>query len=103
MFLDDVLFMPSQCFLVIFPGANQLNRAADEAELYRYVMQSFQLFEQTVASKVMQSTAHRVTLGDAESAGETTEGPPDPQELADAMVSAWATIHFEALEEVVDR
>ena len=72
----------------MLPVAHQLNGAASEAELYQYVMQSFQDFEHTVASKVVHSTA-----GD----------PSDSQVLAGAMVSAWAKIDFEPLEEVVDR
>lgn len=81
----------------------QLNAAASEAELYRFVAQSFHVFEQTVASKFVQSTADRGTLGSAEVTSETAGDPSDPQDLADAMASAWAKIDFESLEEIVDR
>jgi len=39
------------------PVAGQVNEAACEPEVYRYVMQSFQAFEQAVASRLIHSGA----------------------------------------------
>ena len=81
----------------------QLNGVASEPEVYRYVIQSYLGFGQAVASKVMQNAAELGTLDDAEQAGGCTGGPPDPQDLADAMVSVWGKLNFGPLEEMVNR
>ena len=74
-----------------------------EPDLFRYVMQSFQNFGQAVTSEVAQSTADRETFGDAELAVKDGRCPPEPEDLAVAMVSAWGKIDFRPLQEIVDR
>lgn len=66
-------------------------------------MQSYHILGQAVTSKVVQNAADRGIVGGAEPAGTGTGGPPDPQDLADAMVSVWGKIAFGPLEEIVDR
>lgn len=89
-------------FVLLSPHA-QLSGAAGEPEMYRYVMQSYQFFEQVVASKMVPSAADRGSLGGAEPAGQGTRDPPDPQDLADAMGAAWDVVDFGPLEELVER
>jgi len=85
------------------PLVTKLTRAASEPEVYRYVMQSLHLFEHAVASEVVQRAADRGRLGGAEPAGEVADCPPDPQDLADAMVATWGKVDFGPLEDIVDR
>ena len=66
-------------------------------------MQAYHIFGQAVASTVAQNSLDRGTFDDAEPAGGGTGGLPDPQDLADAMVSVWGDIGFGSLEEIVDR
>ena len=67
-------------------------------------MQSLKLFEQAVASEVVRNAEGRgSTSSDAEPADEVACDPPDPQDIADAMVSAWGKVDFGPLEEIVDR
>ena len=100
-----------------------MNRAATEPELYQYVMQSIRAFEQAVFSRVVNENAtYRKRLEEAELAGAGGEGigdkenpshteevphPPQPQEVADAMVSVLqndlAVVRFSNLLEAVDR
>lgn len=79
----------------------KLNQAATEPELYRYVMQSINVFEQAVASEMAIAVADCGTFGGAEHA--VAEGEPGPQELADAIVSVWDKVSFAPLEDIVDR
>lgn len=86
----------------MLPVATQLDAAASEPEVYRFVMQSLHYFEHAVATKLMQGVAGRETCGGAEPTGAGACGP-GPQDLADAMVSVWHSIDFGPLEEIVDR
>eukprot|EP00752_Nemacystus_decipiens_P005048 g4584.t1 len=100
----------------------KLNEAATQPELYQYVMQSIRAFEQAVFLKVVNdNTTYRKRLEEAElvDAGaefigdkgnpskEMTPQPPQPQEVADAMVSVLqnniAAVRFSNLQEAVDR
>ena len=80
----------------------QVNGAASEHELYRYVMQSFLVFEHAVASKLIGWTADHETSG-AEHVSEGTRDALDPQALADAMEMVLDAVDFGQLEEIVDR
>eukprot|EP00903_Cladosiphon_okamuranus_P015988 g14766.t1 len=93
---------------------SQLNGAASEHEVYRYVMQSFHVFEKAVFSRILNhsSGAENETFGGGAFGDEGTgqqrhlNGVPRPQELSEAMVAVWTKdnpIQFGPLEETVDR
>ncbi len=80
-----------------------MNGAAGEPELYRYVMQSFQIFGQAVSSNLARNIEDRETVGGAAPTGENSEPNFEPQAVADAMASAWDKINFRPLEEIAER
>ena len=65
-------------------------------------MRSFHVFGQAVTSAVVRSTTDCRT-GGAEITAEGAGGPTEPEQVANAMASAWGKIDFEPLEEVVER
>lgn len=90
----------------------KLSAAADEEDLFRYVVQSFRAFEQGVFAKACEksSTARRLSQ-DGES-GEEEEGIVCPfldgpmlSEVSDAIATGLQELMaaFEPLEEAVDR
>lgn len=87
----------------------QINAAADETELYRYVTQSFRVFEQAVFSKASQgNTAPYGRSEDAEPQDEDDPhrgSRPLPSEFSDAFAAGLKEniVGFERLEETVDR
>lgn len=86
----------------------QLNPAANESELYSYVMRSFQVFEKAIYGRVFEKSEACAHSGNAES---DNEGNPQqsglqPEDISDAMVWAWSNtsiVQFAPLEDVVDR
>lgn len=87
-----------------------------EHEAYRYVMQSFRVFQQALYSKMLSKSPsdHGSSRG-AEPVGEVggdqphqDDVVPEPQQMTEAMASVWfqddtRPIRFEHLGELVDR
>lgn len=92
----------------------QLSLGASEHELFRYVMQSFAVFEQAVYARILDlgGAAEDEPIGGLEPAGEGARdqphrtGVPDPQEISDAIASVRGQdnlMSFGLLEEAVER
>lgn len=101
------------------PCGIKLDAAADERELYRYVMQSFRAFEQAIFAEACEKSATAGGGACPEDAGPREEGDsscssssgcrysdgPLLSEVSGAMAAGLQdyTIAYERLEEVVDR
>lgn len=88
----------------------QLCAAADERQLYKYVTQSFKVFEQAVFAEACEKSATaRGRSEDAEPGEKSGRYPqrdaPLLSKVSDAMVARLRAgmIEFERLEETVDR
>lgn len=86
-------------------------KAVNDGELYRYVTQSFKVFQQVVYAKACAKNASRRRLSDDESRAEGEGGASadDNVPLEDDVLDAMATglksyvIEFEQLEETANR
>ncbi|CAM9491799.1 unnamed protein product [Ectocarpus sp. 4 AP-2014] len=89
----------------------QLSVVATEAELYRYVAQSCRAFERAVYTTATEQRARSSDMCDSEPHGRPDEVHPAPQDFMAGDVSNamgvllenGSSIHFEPLEEAVDR
>lgn len=113
--------LPPNLFVATSPclpwGPTQIGAVADERGLYRYVIQSFKVFEQAIFAKACEksATGGGGRLGDDEPCedgnGSSNRGYPHRNGLlaetaAEAMVAGLKEsniIEFEALEEAVER
>ncbi|CAM9743441.1 unnamed protein product [Ectocarpus sp. 6 AP-2014] len=103
---------PLECFSVQEENPPpQLSVVATEAELYRYVAQSCRAFERAVYTTATEQSARGGDMCDSESHGRPDGVRASPQDfmagdLSNAMgvlLENGSCIHFEPLEEAVDR
>eukprot|EP00752_Nemacystus_decipiens_P005052 g4587.t1 len=91
----------------------QLNGILTEHEVYRYVQQSFRVYEQALYSKILNKSPLDYECG-AEPIGEDNGGQPhqhdvpqQQQQFVDAIFSVWFkdnnVVRFKPLREIVDR
>lgn len=86
----------------------QLNLAANESELYPYVMRSFQVFEKAIYARAFEKSKACAHVGDAESTNDYNPHRSGllPEDVSDAMAWVWSNtkiVQFEPLEDVVNR
>ncbi|CAM9167230.1 unnamed protein product [Ectocarpus fasciculatus] len=89
----------------------QINRAASEEDVFRYVAQSLEVFVQFVVEKACENRATRICSSDDGPCGEDRGGAsphgndPPVEEMSDAMLTWFKAglLEFEILQEAVDR